>query len=115
VYHCSMRSGKFLISLFSLCILAACATNKINWSSRIGTYTYDDAILELGVPDRSATLTDGTTVCEWLQYRGQGIGTVHYYPGSRIGTYDVSQFPDSYLRLLFGPDKKLIRSEKFAR
>ena len=110
-----MNFGKGKIVLLALLLLTGCATNKINWNSRLGTYTYDEAIIELGVPDRSATLTDGTVVAEWLQYRGQGIGTVHYYPYSRIGTYDVSQFPDSYLRLIFGPDKKLVKAEKFAR
>ena len=34
-----------------------------------------EAITELGVPDRSATLTDGTTVAEWLTSRGSTFGT----------------------------------------
>ena len=102
----------FVLGLF---LLAGCATSKIDWNSRVGSYSYDDAIVELGVPDRAATLTDGTTVAEWLQYRGQGVGTVYYYPHSRIGTYDVSRFPDHYLRLVFTPDKKLVRAEPFTR
>ena len=105
------KVGALITVLF---LLAGCATNKINWNSRVGTYSYDDAIIELGVPDRSATLSDGTMVAEWLQARGSAVGTISF-PGSRVQTYDVTQFPDHYLRLVFGPDKRLVRAEKFAR
>jgi hypothetical protein len=110
-----MKFNQRSIFLLILFLLTGCATNKIDWNARVGSYTYDNAIIELGVPDRTATLTDGTTVAEWLQYRGQGVGTVYYYPHSRLGTYDISRFPDRYLRLVFGPDQKLVRSETFAR
>jgi len=110
-----MNFGKGRVLLIGLLLLTGCATNKIDWNSRIGTYTYDEAIIELGVPDRSATLSDGSVVAEWLQYRGSGVGTIYYYPHSRVGTYDVTQFPDGYLRLVFGPGQKLVRSEKFSR
>jgi hypothetical protein len=103
-----------LLALFSAILLGGCATNRVDWNARVGQYTYDDAITELGVPDRSATLTDGTTVAEWLTSRGASYGTSHGF-GWRFQTYDVTQFPDRYLRLVFGPDKRLIRSENFAR
>ncbi len=107
---------KAFVSLMgALLLLAACATTQIDWNSRVGHYSYDEAVTELGVPDRSATLSDGTTVCEWLTARGTGYGTFHYFPGSRLQTYDVSQFPDRYLRLVFGPDKRLAKAEKFSR
>lgn len=100
----------------ALCfLLAGCATNKIDWNSRTGNYTYDEAITELGVPDRSATLSDGTVVAEWLSVRGGMYGNFYTFPGSRFQSYDINQFPDRYLRLVFGPDKKLLRAEKFAR
>jgi hypothetical protein len=101
----------FCVTMF----LAGCATNRIDWNTRIGQYTYDEAITELGVPDRSATLTDGTVVAEWLTSRGTAYGTAHGFGSWRLQTYDVTQFPDRYLRLIFGPDKKLTRSERFAR
>jgi hypothetical protein len=100
---------------FCLLFLAGCASARVDWNARVGQYTYDQALLELGVPDRSATLTDGTTIAEWLSGRGAYYGTYHYFPGSPLHTYDFSQFPDRYLRLVFGPDNKLIRAEKFAR
>jgi len=107
---------KTTLSLLSLClIIVGCATTAIDWNSRVGQYNYDQAITELGVPDRSATLSDGTIVSEWLRTRGTAYGTSHGFRGSRFQTYDINQFPDRYLRLVFGPDKQLVRSEKFAR
>src|SRR5262245_20080627 len=97
------------LRLFCLCGLwvwmAGCATApKIDWNSRIGTYTHDQAILELGPPDRAATLTDGSKVVEWLTSRGRTYGFVdsygglyypyHYYPGPFIQHYSASRSPD---------------------
>ena len=104
-----------LTFLTSLVLLVGCATNKIDWNARVGQYSYDDAVVELGVPDRTATLTDGTTVAEWLQVRGSSYATYHGFHRVGFQTFDINQFPDSYLRLIFGPDKRLVRVEKFAR
>jgi|SRR5688572_15764520 len=102
--------------IFSGLFLTGCATtNRVDWNSRMGQFTYDEAIMELGVPDREATLTDGTTVAEWLTVRGMSYGTMHGFYGWHFQTYDINQFPDRYTRLVFGPDKKLIRVEKFAK
>lgn len=102
-----------------LCVLAllwgGCATARVDWNSRVGHYNYDEAISELGVPDRSATLSDGTILAEWLQTRGGSYGTIHGFPGSRWHSYDVNEFPDQYLRLVFSPERQLLRTEKFYR
>ena len=104
-----------LSAVWAFFFLAGCATNRVDWSSRIGKYTYDQAVEELGVPDRSATLTNGSTVAEWLRMRGATYGSFSRFPGSRLQTYDLNQMPDSYLRLVFGPDGRLVRQENFAR
>ena len=100
---------------FLILLLSGCATTKIDWNSRVGNYTYDDAIAELGVPDRDATLSDGSIVGEWLRGRGGAYGTTHYSRYSRFHTYDVHEFPDRYLRLTFGPDRQLRAATRFAR
>ena len=69
-----------LLLLFLLIVLVGgCATDKkVNWSTRLNNYTYDQAVVELGPPDKSAKLTDGTTIAEWYQRRSApsfGIGT----------------------------------------
>jgi len=111
----SMKHFPALLVLMAAFVFAGCTTTKIDWNSRFGVYSYDDAITELGVPDRQATLSDGSIVGEWLQYRGGAYGTSHYSRWSRFHSYDVHEFPDRYLRLTFGPDKLLQRAGNFAR
>lgn len=104
-------------------MLAGCATHKINWASRVGSYTHDQAILELGPPDKQATLTDDTVVAEWLT-RGATLyssGAGYYgYPGW-AGYYGgfyppyVQTTPNYFLRLTFGPDGRLTAWKQYAR
>lgn len=112
----SFRMRKSILSILPTLLLplllVACATQHIDWNTRVGHYTYDDAIKELGVPDRYATLSDGSIVAEWLQGRGRAYA--NSYP-SRFQTMDIIKFPDSYLRLIFSPDLQLQKAGKFAR
>src|ERR1043166_8539424 len=88
----------FFVLLIFLVWSAGCATTpKIDWNSRIGSYTYDQAVLEFGPPDRAATLTDGTRVVEWITARGYTSGMLtdfdapfyryRYYPGPLVQHY----------------------------
>jgi hypothetical protein len=105
--------------------LSGCATGpRIDWNSRIGTYTYDQAVLELGPPDRSATLGDNTKVVEWLTSRGQAYGFAdygafyhpyHFYGGPFVHHYSLSRGPDYYLRLTFSPEGRLVAWARVAR
>jgi hypothetical protein len=107
-------------------VLAGCVSNKINWTARVGSYTLDQAIVELGPPDRQARLSDGAVVAEWLARRGQtmayttGPGNYGYpyWPGYYYGgfypTYVVSS-PDYFLRLTFDPEGKLSDWKKVRR
>lgn len=90
--------------------LAGCASTKAAWDARVGQYTYDQAVRELGPPDKSATLEDGTRVAEWLTVRGHAgrsvvSGYYGHYPGTSVWFEPGS--PDVYLRLTFGGDGKL--------
>jgi hypothetical protein len=113
-----------LLALVSL--LSACSTTKIDWNSRVGTYTYDQALVDLGPPDKLAKLSDGGTVAEWLICRGYSGGTAGMYYGHGYypyyhGYYSVAPYyysapsPDTFLRLTFGPDDKLQVWKKFSR
>src|SRR5262245_31305974 len=66
---CYLRS--FFPGLFLIWLLGCATAPKIDWNSRIGNYNYDQAVLEMGPADRSAALTDGTKVVEWLTARGR--------------------------------------------
>jgi hypothetical protein len=50
-------------------LLAGCATQKIDWAARTGNYTFDQAVIEFGPPDKHAKLTDNTVIAEWLTRR----------------------------------------------
>lgn len=102
-------------------VTGGCATHKIAWEERVGVYTYDEAVLEMGPPDKEAKLEDGTRVCEWRTAKGGATGMgfgggfwggpYGYYPQS----YSVSEFPDRYLRLIFSPEGKLTEWKKVSR
>jgi hypothetical protein len=116
------------LSLLLLCLLLALSTagcasskNKIDWNSRIGTYTYDQAVLDLGPPAKEAKLQDGTIVAEWMTQRGHVDA---YYPGPYYYPYRhryygpafaapmVTSYPDVFLRLTFNPEGKLTAWKK---
>lgn len=103
----------------SLACLTGCAT-KIDWSGRVGTYSYDDAVRELGPPDKHAELTDGTVVADWITRRGGPHvhgGFWHYGPRYGRMSWDthVVNLPDWIIRLEFDPDGKLVRQQRVAR
>lgn len=113
-----VRMNKFWACLTTVlaAVFIGCATTKIDWNSRVGSYTFDEAITELGVPDRQATLSDGTVVAEWLTGRGGAYGNSYNWGRySRFQTVDIHEMPDRYLRLTFGPDKRLARAGDFSR
>ena len=97
------------------------STPKPDWDQRIGTFTFDDAVRELGPPVASTRLQDGSTVAEWfLKYGPQvsfGLGTGFGGGGAAVGVGQTVSPPPKghFLRLIFGPDGKLQRWEKFKR
>jgi hypothetical protein len=103
-------------------LLVGCAsTPKVDWDSRVGHYTYDQAVTELGPPDRSSPLSDGQTVAEWFLKRGSsvsfGFGTGFYggHSGVAVGQ-SVSTGPSGiYLRLTFEANHTLTKWEKVKR
>jgi hypothetical protein len=109
------------------CLLQGCTTTKIDWNSRIGKTSYDELVVEIGPPDRQASLQDGTIVAEWMTGRatvtrswvGGYYGPGAYYPGVAYlpmeMTY-VDQFsPAFYVRLTFAPDGRLQNWKKVRR
>jgi hypothetical protein len=67
-FSTARAGGKWLAITLAALVLAGCVTQKIDWSARVGNYTYDQAVMELGPPDKSAKLTDGTVVADWLTH-----------------------------------------------
>jgi hypothetical protein len=113
---------KNLAAKFSLLTLAAlvaafmvgCQTTKpVDWNSRIGNYTFDQALTELGPPDKQARLSDGKTVAEWITRRNGGsglsVGTGFFGGGVGVGmSHSVGQgYSDRILNLTFDANNKL--------
>ncbi len=95
-------------------VTAGCATTKpIDWNSRVGTYTFDQAVTELGPPDKQAKLSDGKCVAEWITHReggtsfsvgtGFGSGNAGFGVGQTVGT----GYRDRVLTLTFGTNNVL--------
>ena len=64
-----------LVALVFALFATGCATKpRVDWNSRVGSYTYDQAVVELGPPSREATLSDGRRVAEWVVGRSGGGG-----------------------------------------
>ena len=109
---------------FFLCVavlvIAGCATGRVDWSTRVGSFTFDQAVIELGPPDKQAKLSDGKTVADWVSRYSGGpsvsVGTGFYggYPGSVgvVQTYNRPDYYESKLRLTFNTNNVL---ENWAR
>jgi hypothetical protein len=97
---CENRAGYWLLVL---CLfLGGCSTTrKVNWNARVGVYSYDQAVTELGPPDKSAVLSDNTRVAEWLIFHRTTYGTIYPFRGAWIQSYSETAGPDTYLRLTF--------------
>jgi hypothetical protein len=113
--------GTWWAGILALILAAGCAT-RIDWAARVGTYTYDQAVLELGPPDKEATLESGSRVAEWLtqparpQYYGPyGYLRPYDYYGPVYPAYAPGYSPEYWLRLDFGPDGHLRAWKRFAR
>jgi hypothetical protein len=111
-----------LLALFAAVVFAGCATGpKIDWTARIGHFTYDQAVLELGPPDKEAKLDNGIVVANWIIRHGYSYttgGAVAYggYPGTVVvPSYTQGYSPTYYLRLTFGADGKLTEWKKYAQ
>jgi hypothetical protein len=110
-----------LLALLAALVFAGCATGpKIDWAARVGHYTYDQAVLDFGPPDKMAKLDSGVIVANWITQRGYAYttgGAVGYgYPGAVIVPgYTQSYSPTYFLRLTFGADGKLTAWKKYAQ
>ncbi|HZQ48054.1 MAG TPA: hypothetical protein VFC07_13640 [Verrucomicrobiae bacterium] len=111
-----------LVWVATLILLGACGTTSplVDWNRRIGHYSYDLALEDLGVPMRSTTLNDGSIVADWQVRRST--------PGADTQTDFATQvslespfpnaappLPNQYLRLTFGPDQQLTGWQRYGQ
>ena len=102
------------ILLLAVMLFAGCRTAPpIDWNGRVGNYTYDDAVIDLGPPDKQARLSDGKTIAEWIRHREGGarfsVGTGFYSNGGGLGVGQTvgTRYPDKVLELTFSTNNVL--------
>ena len=99
-----------LISLLLAMVgfLAGCATTpKVDWTARMGEYTYDQAVNELGPPTKQTKSAEGKTIAEWIARTptSTGYGASMGYGGVGMGVGNpYGSYRESVLRLTFGAD-----------
>jgi hypothetical protein len=121
--RCAVRAlASGCIALAVSTVLISCAsTPKVDWNSRVGNFTFDQAVLEIGPPERSSELSDGSKVAEWFVRAGSsmsfGVGTGYYGGSSSVGVGQTVSSGRSghYLRLTFDPEGVLTAWERFRR
>ena len=112
----------WLSLIVSVFLAGSCASGpktnikEIDWGGRIGTYTYEEALAELGEPNVIGESSEGK-IAEWVVRRspmvsfGFGFGTGSYGHHSSTGVgmgTSVSPPPSGeYLHLRFDKDGKL--------
>lgn len=115
------RLGSFLAALFVLSFLIACqSTPPIDWGSRIGAYSYDDSVIELGPPDRMTLISTGR-VAEWVTGHDRaptfsfGVGSYGRSGGVGVGTSTGGDLTEKLLRLTFDDRDQLVTWENTKR
>lgn len=69
------RVATLIILALAFGLFAGCkSTPPVDWNARVGTYTFDQAVAELGPPDRQTKLSDDKTVAQWITHRNGGTG-----------------------------------------
>jgi len=112
------RLASVVVALVGLVVTGCSTTKKIDWNSRVGSYTFDQAVADMGPPDKQTKLSDGSTVADWITHRSGGSGLSIGIGGGSYGSsggagVGVTQSvgsggTDRVTRLTFGPDGKLV-------
>ncbi|HAV64149.1 MAG TPA: hypothetical protein DCY13_17510 [Verrucomicrobiales bacterium] len=105
-----------------LLAFAACSSKpKVNWDARVGSFTYDQAVIELGPPDRQTEISEGRKVADWVTGRSSsprlsvGVGSYGRGGGVGVGTGTGGDPIEKVLRLTFDKDGRLVFWENTRR
>ena len=111
----NLTAKLFLLAILcsALALIPGCKTAPaVDWNSRVGSYTYDQALAELGSPNKQTKMDDGKTVDQWITLANSNPFVGGAYPGGidamGAGQPLVQTYKDHVLELTFGPDGKLV-------
>jgi hypothetical protein len=102
------------VLFFAVAFIAGCKTTPaVDWNSRVGVYTFNQAVADMGPPAKQSKLSDAKTVDQWITlhgsngvFTGGGFNNNNY--GMGAGQTIAQSYKDHVLELTFGPDGKLV-------
>lgn len=100
---------QWVVAMSLMTLLSGCETyGKADWKGRVGHYTWDQALEELGPPQSEARTSDGSRVADWLVSASRTYSTAVRGPlfWSWSGQ-DVTTTAESHLLLTFSPEGRL--------
>ena len=112
----AVKFSILMLLTLTVAFIAGCKTTPpVDWKARVGTYTFDQAVTDLGPPDKQAKLTDGKTGAKWITHRSGGtsfgVGTGFYSGGGGstvgVGVGQSVGNSDRILTLTFGTNNML--------
>jgi len=84
---------------------AGCAAQDANWNRRVGNFTYQQAVGELGPPATRETLADGRVTVEWVSRYSASASSPemdnNFYDHSASFAHTDDATRESRLRLTF--------------
>lgn len=117
-----MRILFYPVSLLLL-LFISCVSQRAVWDGRVGTYTYDQAVQELGLPESEVKGPAGMRTAEWLVNPGSpgsfGAGSggtltmLDRYPSPAARSTPPT--PSEYLSLTFTADDQLFAWDRIYR
>jgi hypothetical protein len=114
----TVKSLLLAVSFLAAALLAGCTTvPPVDWNSRVGNYTYDQAVAEYGSPTTQSQSNDGKVVAKWVtqQNTGASLNTGMAYYGSTGFAGNQNAGPGHRartLQLTFGANGKLLEWSK---
>ena len=100
---------RWVLCLLMTVVGAGCETyGKADWKARVGQFSWDQAIEELGPPESEAKTSDGSRVASWVISRSRTYSTAVRGPlfWSWSGQ-DVTTTAESHLLLAFNAQGQL--------
>ena len=100
---------RWVLGLLLTVVGVGCETyGKADWKARVGQYSWDQAIEELGPPESEAKTSDGSRVASWVISRSRTYSTAVRGPlfWSWSGQ-DVTTTAESHLLLTFNAQGQL--------
>ena len=112
-------AGLVCAALLGLIGAGCQALQQVDWDGRIGQFSYEQAVAELGRPDGETKLPGGMRRVEWITNSGSSMGRALVGAGTQrrsmsvvpLEPTEIHRLRDRFLRLTFDRAGRLIAWE----